>query len=213
MSSQRFPGKVLHKISGKPMLQYLLERLRLCRSTNDIIVATSTEESDDAIEIFCKRYGVKCYRGSLSDVAGRFKAVLDSYPCDAFVRVNGDSPLLDQRLIDKGIDIFLNEHFDMVTNALVRTHPKGQSVEILRSDIFCDAYGKMRESEDLEHVTKYFYKNQNNFKIFNFESGKNLGGIQLSVDTPDDMAGLEKIVNKMDRPHWEYTFENILDIL
>jgi len=211
MSSQRLPGKVLHEVAGRPMLQYLLERLEHCTLLNDIVVATSSEKSDDAIEIFCKNHNVSCHRGSLSDVAGRFRAVLEACPYDAFVRVNGDSPLLDQRLIEKGIGFFLEGNFDLVTNTLVRTYPKGQSVEILSAATFKKVCEKMREPEDLEHVTRYFYRNKDRFKIFNFESEKELGRIQLSVDTKQDMELFENVIGKMKSPHWEYNLKNILD--
>jgi spore coat polysaccharide biosynthesis protein SpsF (cytidylyltransferase family) len=212
MDSKRFPGKILFKVRGKPLLQYLIERLNCCRNLDNIIIATSKEDSDTPLSEYCKHNSIFFYRGSLSDVAGRFKQVLDEYKFDAFVRVNGDSPLIDQRLIEKGLNIFLDSKYDLVTNILKRTYPKGQSVEILRADTFRNAYKKMKNIEDLEHVTKYFYKNQNNFEIFNFESGKELGKIQLSVDTPEDMDMFSKIIDKMDKPHWEYTLENILRI-
>ncbi len=213
MSSQRFPGKVLHNVAGKPMLKYLLERLKQCDSLDDIIVATSCEESDNPVEIFCKECNVQYFRGPLYDVAGRFKKVLELYPSDAFVRVNGDSPLLDHRLIDKCAGIFAGLDFDMVTNALVRSFPPGQSVEIVRSDLFMDVYGKMHEEEDMEHVTRYFYKNRHDFKIYNFESGIDCRGVSMVVDTPDDMNKFTRIIEKMDIPHWNYTFENILDLI
>ena len=125
MSSERLPGKVLQQIAGKPMLQYLLERLEHCEVLDGLVVATSVDESDTPITSFCQRYGVSCYRGDLNNVAGRFNDVLDSYGFDAFVRINGDSPLLDQRLVDKAVELFKQHEADLATNALVRSYPKG----------------------------------------------------------------------------------------
>ena len=136
MSSKRFLGKVLHNVEGKPMLAYVLERLQRCRPLDGIVVATSTDDSDTPVADFCHECGVDCYRGPLQDVAGRFKEVLDEYRFDGFVRVCGDSPLIDQRLIDKGIRIFRRSGFDIVTNVSPKTFPKGQSVEVLSTDTF-----------------------------------------------------------------------------
>lgn len=211
MTSQRFPGKVLHDIAGKPMLTYLLERLKCCTSLDAIVVATSSDKLDETIYLLCERHDIPCYRGSLTNVAERFMKVLEVNPFDAFVRISGDSPLLDQRLVERGLEMIRNSsNYDVVTNVFPRTYPKGQSVEILRSGTFQAVYPLFREDEDREHVTTYFYKNKEKFKIFNFASETNNGNIQLSVDTPQDMSTVGKIISSMTKPHWEYTLDEIL---
>ncbi len=212
MSSQRYPGKVLHNVAGKPMLEYLMERLERCTSLNCVFVATSSDESDVSIQSFCGERGIKCYCGSLTDVAGRFKGLVEKYQLDCFVRVNGDSPLIDQLLIDHAVDIFLNGDFDLVTNTLERTYPKGQSIEVLRSDTFIKAYESMKGDDEFEHVTKYFYKHPDRYRIRNFACRENISDIQLSVDTKEDMLTFEGIVAEMAKPHWEYHLRDILQI-
>jgi len=128
------------------------------------------------------------------------------------VRVTGDSPLLDQRLIEKAADIFLDGDFDIVTNVMPPSYPKGQSVEVLRAATYQQAYPEMREAAHLEHITQYFYKHSEDFRIHNFSRPDNLNGINLSVDTPEDMDRFSAIVSRMSRPHWEYSLEEILDI-
>ena len=210
--SARVPNKVLYRVDEKPMLQYLLERLEHCHSLDSVVVATSIEAEDTAIAEFCQQYGVDCYRGSLANVASRFREVLEVYQFDGFIRVNGDSPLLDQRLVDKAVGIFQDGDFDLVTNILERTYPTGQSVEVVRSATFRTTYASMREVDELEHVTKYFYKHPEDFRIHNFSLPVNLNDIRLSVDTPQDMGRFANIISKMVRSHWEYTFEEVLQI-
>ena len=212
MGSARLPGKTLQPVLGKPLLQYLLERLGNAEGLDGIAVVTSDTEEDTEIAMFCRTANVPVFRGSLSDVAGRMAGALDAHPFDAFVRVNADSPLLDQRLIDHGIRLFRQGKFDLVTNVHPRTYPKGESVEILKSSTFCAAYGEMTEEDDLEHVTRYFYRNESRFRICNFASREQWGEIQLSVDAPKDLAFFSAVVSRMSRPHWEYTVEEILDI-
>jgi spore coat polysaccharide biosynthesis protein SpsF len=212
MSSQRLPNKVLCKVAGKPLLEYLLERLRHCNCLDTIVVATSVDDSDAPIAEYCRQQSVLCYRGPLANVADRFNQVLDMYQFDVFVRVTGDSPLLDQRLVDKGVGIFLKGDFDLVTNGLPCTYPKGQSVEVLRTTTYQRAYGLMQEAEDLEHVTMFFYKHQDDFRIQNFALDKNLNDIRLCVDTWQDIDNYATIVSKMTRPHWEYALDDILQI-
>jgi spore coat polysaccharide biosynthesis protein SpsF len=212
MTSSRLPGKVLYEVAGKPMLQYLLERLEQCNCLDASVVATSVDDSDTPIAKYCRQHGVSCHRGSLTDVAGRFKEALDVNQFDTFARVNGDSPLLDQRLIEKGVDIFVAGDFDIVTNAQERTYPKGQTVEILRADTFRYGYKSMRAEDEFEHVTPYFYKHPEDFKIHNFALPQNLNHIRLSVDTQEDMDTFAAIVSRMETPHWEYTLDDIVEI-
>lgn len=212
MSSQRFPGKVLHKVAGKPLLQYLLERLNRCDSIDAIVVATSKDESDRPIMDFCAGNGVAFYQGPLFDVAGRFKEVLDVWRFDAFVRICGDSPLLDWRLVDKGVVIFRQGEFDLVTNVLPRTYPPGQTVEVLRSQTFRRSYLLMHEQEDLEHVTRFFHRNRKEFSVYNFLAEATYDGIHLAVDSAEDVETFAAIIGKMDRPHWEYGLDEIVSL-
>jgi spore coat polysaccharide biosynthesis protein SpsF (cytidylyltransferase family) len=70
----------------------------------------------------------------------------------------------------------------------------------------------MREADDLEHVTQFFYKNEADFRIHNFSLTANLNNIQLSVDTKEDLDLFIEIISSFTRPHWEYTLEDILKI-
>ena len=212
MSSDRYPGKVLHEVNGKPMLHYLIESINRCNTLDTVVVATSLDRSDDAVADFCGKLGIEFYRGPVEDVAGRFVEALKTYKFDAFVRLNGDSPLLDHRLVDMAMGVFKSARYDMVTNVLKRTFPKGQSVEIIDRTVFERTYPKMLTSAEREHVTRYFYKHQQEFSIYNFASVTDNRGIQLSVDTPEDMETFASIISKMDRPHWQYGLEDILKI-
>ena len=69
MTSRRLPGKVLAEVHGRPLMQYLLERVERCTELDAVVVATSTDPSDDPIESFCAERGIDCCRGSLENVA------------------------------------------------------------------------------------------------------------------------------------------------
>jgi spore coat polysaccharide biosynthesis protein SpsF len=212
MSSQRLPGKVLREVSGKPLLSYTLERMARCQSVDEILVATSDQLSDDSVARFCELYGVACYRGSLDDVAGRFVRAAMQYHLDVFVRVNGDSPLLDQQLIDHGVTVFCNGDFDLVTNVFPRTYPKGFSVEVIGVSALRRAYSAMMDEADHEHVTRYFYQHPESFCIQNFSFHQNCSNQQLSIDTVKDLKLFEAMVAAMTKPHWQYGIEEALTL-
>lgn len=212
MNSRRFPGKVIHVVNDKPLLLYILERLQKIAELKRIVVATSNNDEDNVIEALCKDNNVLCYRGDLDNVVARYCGVLRVFPMDAFVRVNGDSPLIDPRLIEEGIEIFLKGKYDIVTNVFPRSFPKGQSLEIVSSEVFKRTEENIKEKEDREHVTRYFYNNSEKFHIYNISSSSDLSHIQLSVDTTDDMKTFEGIVSRMERPHWTYGLKEVLEL-
>jgi spore coat polysaccharide biosynthesis protein SpsF len=208
-SSRRLPGKSLRLASDKPLLQYVLEKLENASGVNQILVATSTDPSDDPIESLCQRLGILCFRGPGDNVAERYRQGIKEFPFDAFLRVTGDSPLLDPNLIETAIKIFRSGKFDIVTNAQDRSFPKGQSVELVSSEIFCKNVDKF-DFEEQEHITQYFYRNPTQFKIFNFVSGGQFGSVQLSVDTEEDFLAFEKILSQQKKPHWHYPWQEVL---
>ena len=212
MSSKRLPGKVLADLNGRPLLSYLFEGLKMCSGLDGYLLATSLERDDDPVAAFCREEGVPCFRGPLNDVAGRFAAAAKDCGCDAFVRVNGDSPFLDHRLIEWAVEIFRGAQFDLVTNVHPRTFPKGQSVEVVRTESFLRAYGGMNDPAHLEHVTKYFYDRAPEFDINNFTSSQKFGGLQLSVDTEEDFSCSLHMLRRMTRPHWCYTYAELAEM-
>jgi len=212
MSSRRFPGKVLYRVAGKPLLGYLFERLKRCLELDEIVLATSIAPEDAAIAAWCRSEKIFCLRGSLANVAERFLTVLDHIGVAAFVRVNGDSPLLDPRLIDAAVVRFRSSKSHLVSNVVRRTFPSGQSVEVVCGTAFRSAYPLMSEPADFEHVTRYFYRRPDQFSLLGMEASSDFSDIRLSVDTPDDMSLFAGIVRLMNRPHWEYGLDEILSL-
>jgi spore coat polysaccharide biosynthesis protein SpsF (cytidylyltransferase family) len=212
MTSSRLPGKVLRSMHGRPMLQYLLERLERAPGLSETVVATSTDRSDDPIEQFCRDAGVACVRGSLADVASRFLEVLETHPLDAFVRICADSPLLDQRIVEAAIQSYTTRSVDIVTNKLPKTYPSGQSVEVIRSDVFKAVSARLSAPHDREHVTPFFYRNQDEFRFHSLISTPDLGTLHMAVDTPADFERVTAMLAAMDRPHWDYDLTDLLNL-
>jgi spore coat polysaccharide biosynthesis protein SpsF len=213
MSSRRLPGKVLRRHAGRRTLEYVLERLEHAQTLDKVIVATSTDPGDDPVAELCEEVGVDVQRGPLSDVAKRYLETVERFGLDAFVRITGDSPLIDQRLVDRGVRLFLQGDADVVTNVFPSTFPSGQSVEIVSADAFRRAYRRMSTPDNFEHVTNFFYRNPEGWRIVNFtHDGGNEGHLDVSLDTEEDARLLEAIFERMERPHWEYTSDDVISI-
>lgn len=212
MSSQRLPGKVLQTIQNKPLLKFLIESLKQAKNINKIVVATSIEQTDDLIAEFCVQNQIECFRGDLTNVASRYQAIIEQYHPQGFVRVCGDSPLLDYRLIEQAVDLFLNQRCDVVTNVRPRTFPVGQCVEVVKSTTFTKTYPLLTETFDQEHVIPYFYRHPDTFSIYNFSATKPCAEVRLSLDTAEDLNNLQNLIAKMDKPHWQYTWSEMVKL-
>lgn len=196
-SSNRLYGKVLKKILNKPLIGWMIERIIKSNLKLPIAVLTSVNVSDDLIENYCKSVGIKVFRGDLNNVALRFITACNFFNENKFIRLCGDSPLIDPEIIKDAIEVSIkNPDFDLITNIQKRTFPKGQSVEIVNIKSLKRLYQKNLNKYEQEHVTLGFYNRKDDFKIINFESNKNgFQDIQLSIDTQDDFDLINLIFN------------------
>ena len=213
MSSTRLPGKVLRPLGGRPALAVLLERLAGAEAIDVVAVATSDEPQDDPIEEFCEREGARCYRGSLHDVAQRMLRAAEGFDLEGFVRVNGDSPLIDPKLVDRAARMLREGDADLVTNVFPRSFPVGQSVEAIRVAAMRTAVAEMSDPPHREHMTQWFYAHPDRFRIENFSSDDgDFSEMVLALDTVDDAVAMEAVVRKMDRPLEEYGWREIAEL-
>ncbi len=200
MTSKRLPKKPLCDLAGRELLGRVLDRVKAAQSVSGVIVATSTHGSDDPLVAFCEREATDCFRGSMDDVANRLLAAATESGSRAFIRISGDSPLIDPELIDRAVDAYSDTHPDLVTNVFPRTFPAGQSVEVIKADSLEELWLQQRlsdESEHLnEHVTAGFYKSPESWNIVNFTSGLPGPHPSMAVDTPEDLVRIQELLRR-----------------
>lgn len=197
MSSRRLPGKALLALDGQPLLRRVLERLGRVRETRLIILATSTDTDDDRLAELAEAAGVAVYRGSLTDVAGRFLGAMEASRLDRAVRISGDSPFIDPGLIDTMTVLAhsdVGRDADLVTNVAPRSFPAGCSVEIIRRTALARACAEMTDASDREHVTSYFYRHPTRFRVVNHGAGDDrYRDVVLTVDDASDLERLDRL--------------------
>ena len=205
MSSTRLPGKMLMDINGRPLLGRVIDRVKAAKEVTKLIVATSINKEDNAIEGFCKKEKINYYRGDLNNVYRRFKEIVVKEKAVHFIRINGDSPLMDPEIINLAVCRYKEENCDLLTNIFPRTYPKGQSVEVISAKIFIKFEQTKLTADQKEHVTKYFYDNAKIFLIKNFVSRVNYSHVNLCVDTLNDLKRIRGIFSRTDsnQKNWE----------
>src|SRR5262245_4593031 len=196
MLSTRLPGKVLKEVLGKPLLFYLVERLRRVTLADGIIIATSTNPADDVIASFCDSEGLHCVRGSHEDVLSRYYAACKAFGVELFVRITADCPLIDPLYIDKGLSVF-SDQFDYLSNSFTRTFPRGMDFEIVRFKALEEAHFKATLPYDREHVTPFIVKHPERFRHSSIIQRKDESRYRLTVDEESDFLLTKKIVEAL----------------
>lgn len=196
-SSNRLKNKILLKVKNKPLIWHVVNSVQKSKNVKKIIVATSKDKSDDYLVKYMKKNRMNYYRGSLNNVAERLCTVAEKNKSKFFLRISGDSPLLDKRIIDQSIKLFkklkFNE-FDLITNIFPRTFPPGQSVEIIKTSSLRKILKSKLSILNQEHVTRYFYKKSKDFKIKNFVSSFTFEKKKYSIDTIQDFENLKDTI-------------------
>lgn len=199
--STRLPGKVLMPIMGRPMIWYTLESLRRVAGRRELLLLIPDGDAD--LVSACPNFA-SLSTGPEHDVAERFLRWVGAYPSDAFVRICGDSPVIDWRLVDQCVKIFKEGTFDLVSN-VGGGYPPGQQVEVVGTAFFL----ANRDRLDREHVTKTFYRTGTPGEKITVLASPASDEPSLVVDTQEDFDRLTRVIEKAKGKPWEYDWRQL----
>jgi spore coat polysaccharide biosynthesis protein SpsF (cytidylyltransferase family) len=215
MGSTRLPGKVLMDVAGKPILQQLLDRLKPSKKINAFVVATTTNTEDDAIESFCKHYGVACSRGSDWDVLDRFVRAANQSGAqsgDTIVRICCDNPIHSWKVLDFVVDQFERYKVDYFSNSNQEPNylEDGFDVEVTSFNALRYAAENATLLSEREHVMPYI-KHSGKFKL-GWRKANADYHFKLSVDTPNDLQMAQRIFEELkDTP--DFAIDEVVNLL
>jgi len=199
MSSTRLPGKVLADLCGAPMIARQIERVRRAERIDRLVVATSEEPADDPLAALVETLGVPVFRGSLTDVLGRFAGAVAAFgPAEHVVRLTADCPLADPAVIDAVIARHLETGADYTSNVLEhRTFPVGLDAEVIRAGALAEAAAEATDPHDHEHVTPFLYRQPHRYRLAGLTQTADEGEVRWTVDCPDDLAFVRAVYDAL----------------
>jgi spore coat polysaccharide biosynthesis protein SpsF len=199
LDSVRFPGKALAPLAGRPILEHVITRTRRITRADEIVLATSDRAVDDPIAALGREAGIPVYRGSLGDVVERTLGCAIAHGFDVVARICGDSPFLSPELFDRALDLQEETDADLVSNTLVRTFPKGWSVEVFpRRTLEQIIAATADASHRGELMMSFIYERPDQFRIASFRAeGADLGQASVAIDTPEDLVRAEALVARL----------------
>lgn len=210
MSSTRLPGKVMKPLAGRPMVERQLERLRRCQALSRIVVATSTDASDDPLATHLEELGVDIFRGSLADVLARYVGAARAFNATGqVVRLTADCPLADPEVIDDCVRLHARLGVDYVSNGRERTHPHGLDVEAFTRSALDTADREAADPYDREHVTPFIYRHPERFTLASLKQEDDESHLRWTVDTPEDFAFVERVYAALYEGKPDFTSDDI----
>lgn len=196
LRSSRLPNKAMKEIKGKPMIKYLVERLQKTSMIRNIVICTTTHESDDKLVEFLKKEKIKVFRGSEKDILDRFLNAAKDYDTEFVIAVDGDDIYADPSYVDQLVWEYekTNADYIQILGVPVGFTPIGIKVTALEK--ICT----LKKTNNTETGYGKFFTENNLFKIksirpqlqTNFPSG-----LRLSLDYQEDYELAQIIFNEL----------------
>ena len=219
MTSTRFPGKVLAPLLGEPMIRRQLERVSRSAKIDELIVATSTDPSDDPLVEVLRSAGYTVFRGSLDDVLARFIGAIDAFEsatglhADVVVRLTADCPLASPQVIDDVIRTFESAEFDYLSNTMTPTYPDGLDAEVVRARVLREVASIAIDPPEREHVTLGVYRRDAIYAIGNHADERNNSDMRWTVDTPEDFSFVSQVYEELYPSNPNFEYDDVLNYL
>lgn len=212
MSSTRLPGKVLLPLAGREVLAHVLDRLDFCKTLDEVVVATSSDASDDVLAQWCRARGVPVFRGSLQDVLDRYYQCAIENKATAVVRITADCPALDPTLVDEVVRGFHAGRYDLFY--LGGEFPDGLDCQVFSLSALERARSEAVLGSEREHVGPYICNHPEFFHLGSLEKFKGLAHHRWTLDEPRDLAFLESVFDRLQRPDGQpFCTQDLLDLL
>lgn len=214
-TSSRLPGKVLLPMGGQPMMLRQLERTRRAETLDEIVVATSSDPSDDQLTGVVRAAGYRVIRGPLEDVLGRFLQVVDDTAAFSVVRMTADCPLISPAVIDHVVRTFDASDADYVSNTMVPTYPDGLDVEVVTAQALREVAAMDTDVDEREHVTLGVYRRPKQFTIVNVPdpTGSDHSRLRWTVDSAEDFAFVKSVYMSLLLTNPDFEYADVLRLL
>ena len=199
MTSTRLPGKVLLPAAGKPMLEHLVNRLKQVPSLQEIVLATTVNDTDEVLVDFAKSQKISVFRGSEEDVMSRVIGAGEAAHTEVIVEITGDCPLIDPLIVEQTIQMFLYNPCDYASNAHVRSYPIGMDTQVFRLETLKRSFAMTSHPLDREHVTRHIRLHPELFSQVHLVAPPDLywPELGLTLDEEADYRLLSRIIETL----------------
>ena len=209
-NSTRFPNKILKKIGNLSLIEILLKRISLSKKIDEIVVSTTRSKNDDYLIKILKKNKIAFYRGDENNVLKRYYNTAKKFNAKIIVRITADCPLIDPKIVDQVISLFISKKVSFASNIEPPTYPDGLDVEVFSFKELEKANKFAKSKFDKEHVTPYIKYNKKIKKANKFFKS-NFSHLRITVDEEADLKLLKKLLKKT-KNIIKFDLQNIIKI-
>lgn len=198
MGSSRLPCKSLLSLRGKPIIDWILERLGTSKRLNGVLVAVPDTDLDKVLQEHLDARNIPWLAGSENDVLDRFVQAIKATGATHVVRVCADNPLISGEAVDRLVEFYENRSFDYAYNHIPKGNlwPDGLGAELVSSELMLHINETARERSQREHCLNYLWDNAKQFTFGTFdpeEKWLQRPDIKLDIDTANDYARISRL--------------------
>lgn len=212
MGSSRLPGKVLADLGGRPMIQFMFDRIRRAQTLDAAVLVTSTDPADQPLVMFAESHGIRVITGPLDDVLARYRIGAEQTAADVIVRLTGDCPLIDPSVIDRVVTLRECSGTDYASNIDPPSFADGLDVECFTAATLARANAEAHEKPHREHVTLWMREDASGVSRSNLRANLPFDHLRITVDYADDLELIRAIVARLDGNPAEADFFDILRV-
>jgi len=227
MGSSRLPGKTLMRIEGREMIGMIIDRVKISKNVNDILIATTDLPEDDKLVTWAKKEGIATFRGQSSDVLGRISDAVEYIGTTSFIEVLGDNPLIESRIIDEVCDKYKSSNYDYVS-LLTKEYPNfwtkdsclfpvGIRAQIMSAKAIKKASKLAKSLSHREHATTYIIDNPDDFKIGLVEAREyfkelNMPKYTYAVNVEANLEMIRYIVKTLKKFNGDWNLKDVINL-
>jgi len=199
MTSSRLPGKALVSLGGRPAIEQLIRRLRVVPEIDDVVVATTTNTTDDVLVDFLDSSGVMVFRGSEDDVLDRLAQAVAGLDCEYIVKVTADCPVLDPGIASQVIQVAHSSDCDFVSNGMVRSYPDGMDCAVVKRAALLRSATDAIDPLEREHTSLHIRRRPDTYSQHNVHAPEDLfwPELGLTLDTAEDLELLDRMFTEL----------------
>ena len=200
--SKRLPNKLMREVVDKKLIDIVYDRAARL-PVSDVVLLTTDRLVDQPLVDHFKSKNRSVFRGAYENVVKRTEDAIRYTGASRFIRVNGDSPLIEPMLYLKA----LSTHTGCLTSNLFRrTFPYGVAVEAVDTESYSSLAYQATKTEQ-EHTTAHLYRLVNELEdCLSLENLRDDSHHSLTIDTEKDFNFFRRLAETVDlvkEPYWK----------
>ncbi len=208
--SKRFPGKVFKKINGQTVTENMVDRLKIAKGYDNLIIATSDDPRDLVFGQIAEKKNIDIFYGDREDKLLRYLQIINVFKLDSVIIVDGDDLFSFPEIITETCEILRNKDCEVV---FWKNLPLGAACSGLTKTAL-EKVMELKAESDTEVWGGYF--THVNFKIFYAESNNTLFNhpyVRLTLDYQEDYDLFKQIYNELSFYENKFSSIEVMDLL